>query len=90
MEQKARPVDVICICEADGQIRPLRLRMEDENKRELRLDIGEILGVERNHRFGAESITFLCRGRAEDKSHLLEIRYSVRTHSWSMLRNFQK
>ena len=90
MEQRARPVDVICICEADGQIRPLRLRMVDENNGELRLQIGEILGVERNRRFGAESITFLCRGMTEDKSHLLEIRYCIRTHSWSILRRFQK
>lgn len=90
MEQKLKPVDVICICSADGQIRPLRLRMEDENKNELRVEIGEILGVEQNLRFGAESLTFLCRGRTEARSHLLEIRYCVRTHSWSMVRCFQK
>ena len=90
MEQKVKPVDVICICSADGQIRPLRVRMEDENKNELRVEIGEILGVEQNHRFGAESLTFLCRGRAEEKCHLMEIRYCVRTHSWSMVRSYQK
>lgn len=82
-------VDVICVCNADGEIRPLRLRMEDDNRKELRLEIGEILGIERNLRFGSETITFLCRGRTEAQSHLLEIRFFVRTHNWCMLRSFQ-
>ena len=30
MEQEIRPVDVISMCSADGQIKPLRLRMEDD------------------------------------------------------------
>lgn len=90
MENTSRPLDVICMCSADGDIRPLRLRMEDDNREYLRMDISEILGVERNMRFGAESITFLCRGRTADKWHLLELRYSVRTYSWCILRDFSQ
>ena len=32
MEQKVCPVDVIAMCSASGEIRPLRLRMEDEEQ----------------------------------------------------------
>ena len=32
------PVDVISMCSADGDIRPLRLRMEDEEHQLLRID----------------------------------------------------
>ena len=38
-----RPVDVISMCSADGEIRPLRLRMEDEEHQLLRIDIDEIV-----------------------------------------------
>ena len=31
MEQKVFPVDVISMCSASGEIRPLRFRMEDEH-----------------------------------------------------------
>ena len=37
------PVDVISMCSANGDIRPLRLRMEDEEHQLLRIDIEEII-----------------------------------------------
>ena len=36
-----RPVDVISVCSADGEIRPLRLRMEDEEHKLRRIDIDQ-------------------------------------------------
>ena len=41
MEQKICPVDVICVCSADGDIRPLRFRMENEAHQLIRVDIDE-------------------------------------------------
>ena len=41
MEQNVFPVDVISMCSASGEIRPLRLRMEDEQHQLLRIDIEE-------------------------------------------------
>ena len=37
------PVDVISMCSANGDILPLRLRMEDEDHQLLRIDIEEII-----------------------------------------------
>ena len=45
MEQKVCPVDVIAMCSASGEIRPLRLRMEDEEHQLMRVDIEEIVNV---------------------------------------------
>ena len=45
MEQKVYPVDVISMCSASGEIRPLRLRLEDEEHQLLRIDIEEILST---------------------------------------------
>ena len=45
MEQRNSPVDVISVCSASGDIRPLRFRMEDEHHQLLRIDIDEVISV---------------------------------------------
>ena len=45
MEQKICPVDVISVCSASGEIRPLRLRLEDEAHQLLRIDIDEVVSL---------------------------------------------
>ena len=85
---KPMAVDVICMYDTEGEIRPLRLRLYDEQSQGTRMDIQEILGIERNGKFGSESITFVCRGVTEMKKQVLELRYSVRNHSWHVLRLF--
>lgn len=86
MEQIMRPVDVISVCSAEGEIRPLRLRLEGTDSKMIRMDILEILGVEEISHIGIESHVFLCRARAEGKEMLLELKYSFRDHCWCLLR----
>ena len=40
-----QPVDVISVCSANGDIQPLRLRLEDEEHQLLRVDILEIISM---------------------------------------------
>ena len=86
MEQNVCPVDVISVCTADGQIRPLRMRMEDRTKQLLRVDIDEVVSVQQIHYVGVESLNYLCRGRVGHRRWLFELRYTVRTHTWCLLR----
>lgn len=88
MERKDRPVDVICVCNADGGIRPLRLRLEDEDRQMVRIDIDEILHVDQNLCFGTETIVFLCGALVGNRRRIFEMKYSVRTHTWCILRHF--
>ena len=46
MEGK-RPVDVISLCSAAGDIRPLRLRLEDERQELRRVDVIEVVRARR-------------------------------------------
>ena len=39
MKQKICPVDVISVCSASGELRPLRLQLEDEEHQLLRINI---------------------------------------------------
>jgi len=86
VEEKNRPVDVIAMCSAAGDIRPLRLRMEDEHHQLLRIDIEEVISVKKVQYVGIEAHVFLCRATVKQKECVFELRYTIRTHSWCLLR----
>jgi len=86
VEVKNCPVDVIAVCSAAGDIRPLRLRMEDEQHQLLRIDIDEIISVKTIQYVGIEAHVFLCRAVMGQKECVFELRYTIRTHSWCFLR----
>lgn len=79
------PVDVISVCSASGEIRPLRLRMEDEERQLLRINIEEVVGVKEVPYVGAEATIFLCRATLWGRTRLFELKYTIRTHSWCLL-----
>ena len=80
------PVDVISVCSADGQIRPLRLRLEDECHELLRVDIDEVISVKPIQYVGIEAQIFLCRAVVKGSQWLFELKYTIRTHNWCFLR----
>ena len=86
MEQTVFPVDVISVCSADGEIRPLRMRLEDEEHQLLRIDIDEVVSVRYIQYVGIEAQVFLCRATVRGKQLLFELKYTIRTHSWCLLR----
>lgn len=86
MESHKCPVDVISICSASGDIRPLRLRMEDEAHQLLRIDIDEVISVKEVQYVGIEAQIFLCRATVREKKWLFELKYTIRTHTWCLHR----
>ena len=81
-----KPVDVISVCSANGDIQPLRLRLEDEQHQLLRVDIDEIISVRKVEYVGIEAQIFLCRATIHGKKTLFELKYTIRTHSWCLMR----
>lgn len=84
MRNKA--VDVISVCNADGSIRPLRLRMEDEEHQLLRIDIDEVISVKEIQYVGIEAHVFLCRATVRGAEWVFELKYTIRSHSWCWMR----
>ncbi len=84
--QKNLPVDVISVCNAAGEIRPLRLRMEDESHQLLRIDIAEIVNMKPVQYVGIEAQIFLCKAMVKGKEWLFELKYTIRTHNWCLFR----
>ena len=86
MDRTMYPVDVISVCNADGEIRPLRLRLEKEEEESVRIDITEVLKVTEIPHVGVEAHVFLCRAKPHGREMLFELKYTFRTHSWCLLR----
>lgn len=86
MCQNVFPVDVISVCSADGEIRPLRFRMEDENHQLLRIDIDEVISCRHIQYVGIEAQVFLCRATMKNRQWFFELKYTIRSHCWSLSR----
>ena len=86
MEQRNTPIDVICVCSACGEIRPLRFRMEDETHRLLRVDIDEIISTKMIQYVGIEAQIYLCKAVVEGRQWLFELKYTIRSHNWCLFR----
>ena len=77
---------MISMCSASGEIRPLRLRLEDEQHQLLRIDIEEIISSKEVQYVGIEATVYLCRATVRDRKWLFELKYTIRSHTWSLLR----
>jgi len=52
----------------------------------LRVDIEEIVNSRTVQYVGIEAHVFLCRATVRGKEWLFELKYTIRSHSWCMLR----
>lgn len=86
MQVKVCPVDVISMCSANGDILPLRMRLEDEDHQLLRVDIDEVVSSKEVQYVGIEAHVFLCKATVRGKKWLFELKYTIRSHSWSLVR----
>ena len=86
MDSKIYPVDVIALYSANGDIRPLRFRMEDEKHQLLRIDIDEIISSREIQYVGIEAHVFLCKAHVRGRQWLFELKYTIRSHSWCLFR----
>ncbi len=86
MDRSMYPVDVISACSADGEIRPLRLRLQREQQDAICIDIEDIVRVTQIPYVGIEASVFLCRAKSCGRTILFELKYTFRSHSWCLLR----
>lgn len=79
------PVNVISVCNTEGEIRPLRFQLEDEEHQLLRVNIQEVVSVREIQHVGVEAHIFLCRARVHDREWTFELKYTFRSHTWRLL-----
>lgn len=86
VEELNKPIDVISVCAADGALQPLRFRMEGEDQCLRRVNIDQVVSTREIRHVGAEAQIFLCRGAVDGQDWLFELKYSIRSHCWCLLR----
>ena len=83
VERKA--VDVISVCDAEGEILPLRLQMMDEMGQLLRIHIRQAKLIERIDHVGVEAVIFQCRARVYERDLHFRLKYTFRSHTWHLI-----
>lgn len=85
MKQQLYPVDVISVCNTDGEILPLRVRLE-EGQQLLRINIEAVVKSWEIPHVGTEARVYLCRGRIFGQEILFELKYTFRSHVWCLVK----
>lgn len=80
MRQQLYPVDVISVCDTEGKILPLRVRLA-EGKQMCRINIETVIKSWEIPYVGVEAQVYLCRGNIMGQSVTFELKYSYRTHN---------
>ena len=60
--------------------------MEDEEHQLLRIDIDEVISSRPIQYVGIEATIFLCRATVGNKKWIFELKYTIRSHNWCLLR----
>ena len=87
MEQLCNiPVEILTVCGTDGRLQPLRFRLEDGEHRLHTVSVKKVLSVKEVQYVGIEALVYLCRAAFLGRERLFELRYTVSTHRWVLLR----
>ena len=80
------PVQMIACCDASGAMRPLRFRFEDGTHALRTVQVREVVDCREHSYVGIEAFFFLCRAVLDGQEKLYELKYTVHTHRWALLR----
>ena len=84
MELNNIPVEIISKCNTVGDIVPLRMRIENEDHQLVVATITDILYSTENNSAGLKTFDYGCKVLFDETERLLELRYSIASHKWSI------
>lgn len=79
-------IEMISVFATDGSITPLRFRLENEEHCLQTVVISQVVSVKPICFAGVDAIQYLCKAIAEEGEKLFELRYTVKTHRWTLFR----
>lgn len=79
-------IEMISVCGVDGNLTPLRFRLEDDAHRLQTVAIRQVVCSQRIQYAGVDALQYLCKAEVEGREKLFELRYAIRTHRWSLFR----
>jgi len=86
MDKVNIPIQVIVHCEAGGELNPLRFQYEDEKHLLHTVHIDQITDSRQTSFVGINAIHYICKAEEHGKEHMYELKYTINTHKWDMIR----
>jgi hypothetical protein len=80
------PVEAISVCNTIGDIRPMRIRLEDDNHQLMILNVNEIIYSKECNLSGIISYRYGCKVHIHGVERLIELMYNVQSHKWTILK----
>ena len=81
-----QPIQMISVCDIDGEIRPLRFRFEDQTHHIITVTIQEVMVVKEINYVGIQSYLYICKAVIGSMLQLFELRYTIKSHRWVLFR----
>ena len=60
---------------------------QNEKHHLVRVDIDEVISSKEIRYVGIEARVFLCRAVVEERKWLFELKYTIRSHCWTLIRS---
>ncbi|MDF2820279.1 MAG: hypothetical protein K0R15_720 [Clostridiales bacterium] len=86
MQTNNIPVEAISVCNTIGDIRPMRIRLEDDNHQLMILNVNEIIYSKECNLSGIISYRYGCKVHIHGVERLIELMYNVQSHKWTILK----
>jgi hypothetical protein len=84
MELNNKPIEAISKFNSLGEITPLKIRLENDDQSIITSAINSIIYIKDNNYAGINTIDYGCKICIDDREQLLELRYHVSTHKWTI------
>lgn len=78
------PIDMIAMCNSLGEMIPIKFRIEDESHHMLTIRVDEVIYQKESQYAGSKTLEYGCRALLEDRQQLIEVRYHIATHRWTI------
>ncbi len=80
------PIDTISFCNTLGEIKPMRIRLENEAHERVTADIKEIAYRKETKPSGITILVYGCKLMLYGEERLIELHYYTDTHRWTLFR----
>lgn len=85
-EQKNCPIEMLSVCGTDGRLLPVRFRLEETDQTVQTVRVSEIISAREIASIGIEAILYVCKAKIGEQERLIELKYTVRSHRWTLFR----
>lgn len=86
MQKNNIPIETISLCNTIGDIRPIRIRLEDDDHQLIVVNVDEVLYCKECNLAGMKSYRYGCKVKLHGKERIIELMYNIHSHKWTIVK----